>query len=188
MSRDSAAYQAAIQHRIAVNARKGRKARWMTEDREKLVELMARFTPKDHFIGKMWGAYCQWGSLTEGQEAATWRALDKMTDRDEAYAKANKELADVSRWVGEPKARIPMVLKIISTNDFHGAYGFSRLHNCRDATGNSVVYIGTVEIGHKGDTVQLIATIKSHDVYRDVRQTKITRPSKVVLIQDAAAE
>ena len=72
-------YDAAVNARIKANASKGRRTRWMAADptREGLVEwLTVTGYDKGGFLQKMLDAYNEWGSLTEGQEAAVRRSRD----------------------------------------------------------------------------------------------------------------
>ena len=59
------------------------------------------------------------------------------------------------------------------------------MNNLVDAQGNVFVYWGN-KLGNKGDVISLKATIKSHDVYKGVKQTIINRP-KVIEILDQVA-
>lgn len=71
-------YDAAVNARIKANASKGRRTRWMAADptREGLVEwLTVTGYDKGGFLQKMLDAYNEWGSLTEGQEAAVRRTV-----------------------------------------------------------------------------------------------------------------
>jgi hypothetical protein len=45
----------------------------------------------------------------------------------------------------------------------------------RDMNGNVVVYVGK-KLGDAGEKLVMKATIKSHEEYKGVKQTKVSRP------------
>jgi hypothetical protein len=51
----------------------------------------------------------------------------------------------------------------------------------RDEQGNAITYKGRSDIGGKGDTVTVKASIKEHTVYNGIRQTVIQRPKVVAM-------
>lgn len=55
-------------------------------------------------------------------------------------------------------------------------YGNSYITIARDEQGNIISYKGLTDIGNKGDTLTIKATVKEHTVYKGVKQTVIQRP------------
>ena len=55
-------------------------------------------------------------------------------------------------------------------------YGTNYITIARDEQGNIISYKGLTDIGNKGDTLTIKATVKEHTVYKGVKQTVIQRP------------
>jgi len=55
-------------------------------------------------------------------------------------------------------------------------YGDNYITIARDERGNVVTYKGKTDIGNKGDTTTVKASVKEHTVYNGVKQTIIQRP------------
>ena len=85
--------------------------------------------------------------------------------------------ADMSGWIGTVGERRVFTLTVRMVVQMEGIYGTSYLHVMHDADGNVVVYKGTNQLGDKGDTVTVKATVKEHDMRDGVKQTKISRPA-----------
>lgn len=58
----------------------------------------------------------------------------------------------------------------------HPVYGTNYITIARCDNGNIVSYKGKTDIGNKGETLTIKATIKGHDVYNGIAQTQIQRP------------
>lgn len=58
-------------------------------------------------------------------------------------------------------------------------YGTNYITIARTAEGNVVTYKGRTDIGNKGDTLTIKASVKEHVVYHGVNQTVIQRPKVV---------
>jgi hypothetical protein len=61
----------------------------------------------------------------------------------------------------------------------YGGYGRTTticyVNAMRDMNGNVVVYVGK-KLGDAGEKLVMKATIKSHEEYKGVKQTKVSRP------------
>jgi hypothetical protein len=55
-------------------------------------------------------------------------------------------------------------------------YGDNYITIARDEQGNAITYTGRSDIGGKGDTLTIKASIKEHTVYNGIKQTVIQRP------------
>jgi hypothetical protein len=55
-------------------------------------------------------------------------------------------------------------------------FGTNYITIARDEAGNAVTYKGRTDIGNKGDTTTVKASVKEHTVYNGVKQTVIQRP------------
>jgi hypothetical protein len=174
---NEAAYEAAIQRRIKLNARKG----WIARDPSRLdleqrLQAEACRRGKDSFMGKMWDSLEKWGKLSEKQEAAILRIwADDATKRDQR--KAERLAADAgSQHIGTVGERRDFTLTIRFVTSFEGMYGTTYVTGMNDADGNVVIYKGSTTVGERGETITLKATIKAHGEREGVKQTMISRP------------
>ena len=129
-----------------------------------------------------------WGSLSEKQTEVVRKSLarakenvDKCEERKAEWAaeSANRE------YVGEVGDKQFEVKGTISfTTSWENDYGITHLTVIRDADDNSIKYKGK-RLGSKGDTVEMIATIKAHEVYNDERQTIVNRPRKIEIGEES---
>ena len=201
---NEARYEAAIQRNIRINAGKTRRAKWLaTEDGKRanaflfeLDEFDASYTEDGTFVAmhpvvkaslgefyfKMRDSLNQWDALTEGQTNAVLAMIERGEARVAERAKAREEArqtdADKSGWIGTVGDRRVFTLTIRIVVEMEGQYGYSYLHVMHDADGNVFVYKGTKQLGNKGDTVTVKATIKDHDERDGVKQTKIANPKE----------
>ena len=58
----------------------------------------------------------------------------------------------------------------------HPVFGTNYITIARCDNGNVISYKGKTDIGNKGETLTIKATIKGHDVYNGIAQTQIQRP------------
>jgi len=83
----------------------------------------------------------------------------------------------VSAFVGNAGDKVTLTVtveRIITLPD--NGFGVSYINLLRDSAGNLLVYRGLSDIGQKGETVTLKATIKEHQIRDGVKQTIIQRP------------
>jgi hypothetical protein len=76
--------------------------------------------------------------------------------------------------VGDKITTKVTVERIIVLPDY--GFGVNYINLLRDEAGNVLVYKGLTDIGQKGETVNLKATVKAHDMRDGVCQTTIQRP------------
>lgn len=103
-----------------------------------------------------------------------------------------------SNWVGNVGEKLSIKVKVLSMTDIESFYGSVKLHRFIDENGNILVWFcsGTPlkkksaameEAGYNdprvnvapGDEFEIIGTVKAHDVYREKKQTSLTRVKKV---------
>jgi hypothetical protein len=198
-------YDAAVRARIKANARKGRGARWLAErpDRAALIGWLQN-TARGDYAQKMRDAYDDWGSLTDGQEAAVRRMRDEAAARQVEDAK--------SAFVGTVGQRETFAgLTVLGVYEQDGDYGTTYSVKLRDVAGNLFHWRASncpgIESGpsftkylpgadghtsvwtalDRGQVVTLKATIKDHYTSRaGIKSTILTR-AKVEAIASAAA-
>ena len=99
---------------------------------------------------------------------------EKQLELANEVIKEEKEKPE-SLHIGEIGDRLEFSGKIIKVVTGQNFYGFWQIVTIL-CDGNQVVYKGKSYLGEKGDQVELKATIKSHDFFRDQKQTQINRP------------
>jgi hypothetical protein len=94
-----------------------------------------------------------------------------------AYNKAQAELSKVeSQFVGEVKEKRVFSLTFTKSFSFCTQYGVQHMNMFADLSGN--VFVGETATSsnfEEGKTYSLQGTIKEHSVFRDVKQTILTR-------------
>jgi len=81
-----------------------------------------------------------------------------------------------SSHVGEIGARIDITATITVVKAIDGFYGISYFTILEDSKGDVFKYVGSAELGAKGDLITMKATVKDHTDYDGVNQTVINRP------------
>lgn len=120
----------------------------------------------------------KWGAISEKQVELINKLMGDIKDRPrrEAEAAARKaEEAAKAQWVGTVGERREFELTVAFRTSFETQYGIMHVHSMRDAAGNVVVYKGA-QIGEKGEKLKIKATVKEHAVYKDLKQTVVSRP------------
>ena len=81
-----------------------------------------------------------------------------------------------SRHVGEIGDRIDITATITVVKAIDGFYGVSYFTILENSKGDVFKYVGSAELGEKGQTITMKATVKDHAEYQGVKQTLINRP------------
>ena len=110
----------------------------------------------------------QWGNLTQRQLEAV-ESCFAVIDRLEA-ARAN------SQHVGAVGDKVTMTITVERVIVLKTQFGTNYITIARDEQGNAVTYKGRINIGDKGDTNTIKASVKEHTVYNGIKQTAIQRP------------
>ncbi len=96
----------------------------------------------------------------------------------DSIARTTKRLADdaASQFVGEVKERIEFEAIVVGVYDSEGYYGHTDIVKFRDLSGNLFTWFASGYTGLKReDRMSIKGTVKKHDVYRDIKQTILTR-------------
>jgi len=185
---------------IKRNARKGRGQRWLAEDATRQAVINFVGWPDGHKVGtfmhKMAEALQDWGSLTDGQEAAVRKIMANREAQKAERAAEHEKLAATAGHIGtigERREFVAVVDHVVELPDagFRGETLF--IATLRVGTDFLVYKGGPFGMWHKvpapwggeqedwlkaqkGDTVTFKATIKAHNEYKGVKQTQIARP------------
>ena len=154
----------------------------------------------DNFIGAMAQAFDTFGKLTEKQVEAVLRGIDSRAERMGQWVAKQAMIDAASEHFGEVGQRVDLELvferKFWLEPAFGSKFGGKYMVLCRTPDGNIVKYMGNsdcmiynmiqrdgwVDVGddlQRGQTFKVKATIKSHDLYKGVKQTSITRPKAI---------
>lgn len=98
--------------------------------------------------------------------------------RDGFYKIERIAVAKVSDFIGSVGDRIERDVTLTFTHGFEGFYGMTWINSMVDADGNVIVYKGGNRLGQKGDTFTIKGTVKEHAVYKEIKQTVISRPKR----------
>ena len=81
-----------------------------------------------------------------------------------------------SSHVGQTGDRIDITATITVVKAIDGFYGISYFTILENSKGDVFKYVGSAELGEKGQTITMKATVKGHAEYDGVNQTVINRP------------
>jgi hypothetical protein len=126
--------------------------------------------------------WVEYGSLSEKQTAIVRKALarakkweEEKTEREISWAKEAEKREHVGE-VGDKQFEVKGTVSFVTSWD--GTYGTTYLTVIRDADDNTIKYKGKF-LAEKGDSVEMIATVKSHEEYKGEKQTIVNRPRKI---------
>lgn len=120
------------------------------------------------FMLEMAHAIKRFGSLTAGQLAAVKASIARDAE------KANSE------FVGQPKQRIRGSFEIIATRSWENSYVWpprTVFWTLMKMNGRDFVTYKGNHLGEKGEKFTAKFTVKEHEIYKNVRQTKLQRPT-----------
>lgn len=109
------------------------------------------------------------------------RDLQKDADERRRKAELAKQVT-VSEFVGAVGARSEMTLTLTFKRAFGSEFGVRYLQKFTDPDGNVIIWWGTNETSERtivGNTYVFKATIKSHDIYEEMKQTTVTRAALI---------
>lgn len=189
---DQAAYEKAINRRIAVNRRIGgeRRFRAAFEDAQVLIDFVEKRVSHEQiahferhgksmenasFVDACWAGLQIFGGLTEKQALAVRNILAKNVERAAEY----RAEALTKTHVGIVGERRDFSLTVKFTTSYFGPFGTTYVYVCADPDGNVIVYKGSATIGKNGEAIKVKATIKEHGIRDGVCQTIIGRPKKI---------
>lgn len=106
-------------------------------------------------------------------------AEDGVSLKSESFAKEyiQQFLYDESpsEFLGEVKERIEITVTIKKAVELNGFYGRSTMHIMEDICGNVLVWTTSAKTLVEGKEYNLKGTVKAHSVYKNTKQTVLTR-------------
>lgn len=133
-----------------------------------VVARLTAYEGTNDFLRSMTQNLAHWGNLTNRQLEAV-ESCFAVIDRLEA-ARAN------SQHIGAVGDKITLTITVERIIVLESQFGTNYITIARDEAGNAVTYKGRTDIGNKGDTTTVKASVKEHTVYNGVKQTVIQRP------------
>jgi hypothetical protein len=141
------------------------------DDNSALVARLAAYAGTNEFLLSANQNIAQWGKLTDRQLEAV-ESCFAVIDRQE-FARAN------SQFIGNVGDKVTMTITveriIVLKSEFYGDNYITIAH---DEAGNVYTYKGKTNIGAKGETNTIKASIKAHVEYKGVKQTVVQRPTR----------
>lgn len=106
-------------------------------------------------------------------------AEDGVSLRSESFAKeyAQQFLFEpsLSEFLGEVKDRLELEVTVKKAVELNGFYGRSTMHIMEDAVGNVLVWTTSAKTLVEGNQYNLRGTVKAHSIYKNTKQTVLTR-------------
>lgn len=90
---------------------------------------------------------------------------------------------DPSEYVGEIGDRLDLIVKIERAIQTEGRYGISTIHTMRDENGNVYLWATSAKTLAEGNYYSMRGTVKDHSMYKNTKQTVLTRCLKVTEVR-----
>ena len=186
------AYEAGIKRNIVMNARTTFNRTY--PDAQEMFDFLWANANKNSFYQSLLTALDKYGKLTEKQVLALRNSIATQAERKAKFEAERVAKIATMTHVGQPGKKVTMTLTVkaeieVERTRYHWYdSGMSLLRICEDENGNAVVYTGTAEFPLKGQTAQVVATVKSHREYRGAPQTVISRPKILSVVQPQQVE
>jgi hypothetical protein len=133
-----------------------------------LVARLEAYEGTNDFLRSSAINLAQWGNLTQRQLEAV-ESCFSVIDRLEA-ARVN------SQHIGSVGDKVTLTITVERIIVLETQFGTNYITIARDEQGNAVTYKGRINIGDKGDTNTIKATVCAHTVYNGIKQTTVQRP------------
>jgi hypothetical protein len=147
----------------AEEERAARSAAFRAENAEFIAKL-------DTLDGDFWKGFKE--SFMHRAMAPTARQIELV--EGEVAKRAKNAASAFLGNVGDKLVLTVTIERIIVLPDY--GFGVNYINILRDQAGNVLVYKGLTDLGQRGETANLKATVKSHDMRDGVCQTTIQRP------------
>ena len=106
--------------------------------------------------------------LTERQLEAAAAIIERIKEREVE--------GRTSEYVGEIKERIEFDAEVMGVYGTEGFYGHTDIVKFKDSDGNHFTWFASDYADlERGDRMTIKGTVKKHDVYREIKQTVVTR-------------
>ena len=136
---------------------------WYIVSTEELPELPAGITPVQlpwEAVGKEDGSLIADGLLTKAVEPYLYETT-------------------TSEFVGDIGERLDLMLTVKKAIEVNGAFGSSTIHIMEDECGNEFMWSTAAKSWAEGAVKHVRGTVKDHRIYRNSKQTVLTRCTEV---------
>lgn len=144
------------------------------------------FVLDQHGVVKLYRFRYQRNRLEDGSWSGGWdlKGAELKWERTEiTYFPPKKEEkpkpVSHSEWVGTVGDRQEFTLTVVKEIPVESQWGAKSIYILEDEAKNVIKYVSSNPYWNEGETYKMGARIKSHDEYRDTKQTVITRPTKI---------
>lgn len=151
------------------------------EIKDWFVEQKARYN--QHFGWYMADGMTYQEPLPAGVQTHVVNWSDVSIDNDNL--KSNEEIKgymdsfvypeDQSQFIGTIGQRIEVEVTVVKNISVEGYYGLNHIHTMRDADGNAYVWATTSKNWQEGEIKTIKGTVKEHKLYRNIKETVLTR-------------
>lgn len=115
-------------------------------------------------------------------------AYDREIERRQERAEKEAKEPALDEWVGKVGERVDLLnLTVRNVRALESPYGVTQLHTFKDADGRRYKWFSSGRSYAEGATVNVTATIKSHESYQDHKITVLTRVAEYVSPEEKKA-
>ena len=175
------AYENAIRRNIIANAQK---TFFKKEHSHEVINWLHANADHFEFASNLLRAFNDYGKLTDRQFDAVTKLMEKQEIRKAEWEAKRLKENEAREFVGLVGARFEFVVEIKKIISFETYYGYNWINILEDSNGNQIVYKGSSDLGRQGAKVKFKAQVKSHELYNGAKQTIITRPTKIQIIEE----
>jgi hypothetical protein len=145
----------------------------ISKETDELIENILKIDEDSDFAKEM--KYCLGREFIPDYKASVVAYAPKFFDNYLAKIEREKK-AKASEFVGRIGERKTFKLKVFSHYSFESSFGICNINTFTDEDNNFIVWMtNSWAFYDKGDEVELTGTIKKHEIYRDTKQTHLTR-------------
>ena len=172
------AYEAAIARRIRNNSKKTAiQTNWIDQDDHAKVVAACEKAPKATFLGKMFAHFEEWGKLSPKQVEAVRKVLaDKKAKAEARGANSpSRHLGEVGKRIEVKNVTVKAVVQLDAQSFGYGNLTLPNLTILVDESGNVFKVKSASFKPAKGDVLDIVGTVKKHDVYNGEQNTVLQR-------------
>lgn len=109
-----------------------------------------------------------------------WCSLVAAYQRAAEHLKEQERQKKVSEYIGNKGDRFDMTVTVTRSNGFDSYYGWVTVISMIDDAGRTVVWFANTKPNmHIGKTYKIKATVKKHELYKEWKQTHVSRVSVI---------
>lgn len=175
------AYDAAIARRIQANSRKtAERTNWIGQnDHREIVAFLQKSKASDEtFIGKMRDRYNDYWKLSDGQVNAVRKIINQKKERAAQFAanSTSTHQGEVGKRLTAKNVKVVAVVPLQGESfGYYTGTVFPQLTIMKDEAGNILKVKSASFKPAKGDTLDIVGSVKAHDTYNGEANTALQR-------------